>query len=77
VHTSLQMLAIMSSSDAIAVVPQRDADIACRVVTNLVARPLPDAEPALLSLVWRRANRNPLVAALVASANGLWGGDGV
>jgi hypothetical protein len=71
------MLAIMTSSAAIAVVPQRDAAVACRVLTNVLSRPLPDAEPAEISLVWRRASRNPLVAALAVAAGELWGGDGV
>jgi DNA-binding transcriptional LysR family regulator len=77
VATSLQMLAVMAATHAVAVVPQRDAEIVCRALTNVVARPLEDAEPALMSLAWRRANRNPLVTALATAAAELWERDGV
>jgi DNA-binding transcriptional LysR family regulator len=43
---------------------------------GLVTVPLVDASPATLALVWRTAETNPLVAALVAIARDLAGGDG-
>jgi DNA-binding transcriptional LysR family regulator len=43
---------------------------------GVVTVPLVDARPATLALVWRTANSNPLVAALVAIATDLAGGDG-
>jgi len=66
--TSLQMLGIMLDGRAITIVPQSDADIAQRVVGDLVAIPLPDAAPATPSLIWRSDNPNPLVGALAACA---------
>jgi hypothetical protein len=35
---------------------------------GVVAVPLRDANPTVLSLVWRRDNRNPLLGQLVAAA---------
>jgi hypothetical protein len=36
-----------------------------------VAVPLRDADPTVLTLVWRRDNRNPLLGELVAAARAL------
>jgi hypothetical protein len=41
------------------------------VLPDVAAIPVRDARPAVLSLVWRTDNRNPLVAALVAFAEKL------
>lgn len=64
--TSLEMLGIMSTREAITVVPISDAKIVESVVSHVVAIPLRDAHPAVLSLVWNEESRHPLVAILVA-----------
>jgi DNA-binding transcriptional LysR family regulator len=69
--TSLQMLGIMTSRRAITTVPLCDAKLAQQVVPDVVAMPLRDAHPAVLSLVWREDNNNPLVHALVGLAGSL------
>ena len=43
---------------------------------NVVAIPLRDAQPALLTLVWRKDTRNPLVDSLVTACRSLANGDG-
>jgi DNA-binding transcriptional LysR family regulator len=70
-QTSLEMLGIMSTREAITIVPLSDAKIAESVVSHVVAIPLRDAHPAVLSLVWNQENRHPLVAILVAVAEAL------
>lgn len=63
--TSLQMLAIMTTHTAITLVPYCDAKIAQQALSGVAAIPLPDADPAILSLVWRADIVHPLVEALV------------
>jgi DNA-binding transcriptional LysR family regulator len=78
VLTTLQMLAVMSSSPAITTVPLGDARLAEQVMPTLAAIPVVDAAPAKVSLVWRRDNRNPLLEAIVAAARSSTpGADGV
>jgi DNA-binding transcriptional LysR family regulator len=78
VLTSLQMLAVMSASPAITTVPLLDARLAAAVMPNIAAIPLRAAAPAEVSLVWRRDNRNPLLATLTGLALGtITDGDGV
>jgi DNA-binding transcriptional LysR family regulator len=74
-QTSLQMLGIMSSPHAITTVPHADAKLAVQVLPDIVAIPLRDAAPAVVSLVWRRATSNPLVEDLIAVARRLVPGD--
>jgi DNA-binding transcriptional LysR family regulator len=68
-----EMLAVVASGRAITVAPGSNA----RNVLNglpgagVVAVPLRDADPTVLSLVWRRDNRNPLLGQLVAAARAL------
>jgi hypothetical protein len=69
--TSLHMLGIMSSGRAITTVPLTDASLAQQVLPSVVAMSLGDANPAVVSLVWRRDNQNPSIAALVATAQRL------
>lgn len=69
--TSLHMLGIMSSGRAITTVPLTDARLAEQVLPSVVAMSLGDARPAEVSLVWRRDNQNPLIGALVATAQRL------
>jgi LysR family transcriptional regulator, benzoate and cis,cis-muconate-responsive activator of ben and cat genes len=69
--SSMQMLGIMSTRQAITTVPLSDATIVQTVVPHVVAIPLHDAHPAVLSLVWHEENNHPLVAVLVAVAEAL------
>ena len=66
-----QMLAIIASRRAITTVPASDADFILKVLRGVVAIPLHDAHPAVLALVWRNDNHNPLVEALAAIAENL------
>jgi DNA-binding transcriptional LysR family regulator len=76
--TPSQMLTIVASRQAITVVPASDASIILKVLRGVVAVPLRDAHPAVLSLIWRRSNHNTLVQALALLAASLrdGGGDG-
>lgn len=71
VVTPFDMLATMASPRAITTLPACDAAIIQRALPALVAIPLRDASPALLSLTWCEADRNPLVEALVTTAQRL------
>jgi hypothetical protein len=66
-----QMLAIIASRRAITTVPTSDADFILKVLRGVVAIPLHDAHPAVLALLWRQDNHNPLVQALAAIARNL------
>jgi LysR family transcriptional regulator, benzoate and cis,cis-muconate-responsive activator of ben and cat genes len=66
--TSLQMLGVMTARQAITTVPLCDAKLVEQVMPALVALPVIDARPAVLSLVWRADNPNTLIDALVAVA---------
>jgi LysR family transcriptional regulator, benzoate and cis,cis-muconate-responsive activator of ben and cat genes len=67
---AFQMLGIMTSLRAITALPLTDAKLAERILPDVVAIPLCDADPAVPSLVWRGDNHNPLVGALAALAQG-------
>jgi DNA-binding transcriptional LysR family regulator len=67
-RTPSEMLAMMASRRALATVPLSDARVIESVLRGVVATPLIDAEPALLSLVWREGEHNPCVQALVTLA---------
>ncbi|MFI4985142.1 MAG: LysR family transcriptional regulator [Solirubrobacterales bacterium] len=69
--TPSQMLAIIASRQAITTVPASDAAIILKVLRGVVAIPLRDAHPAVLSLIWRRSNHNSLVQALAVLAASL------
>jgi LysR family transcriptional regulator, benzoate and cis,cis-muconate-responsive activator of ben and cat genes len=66
--SSLQILGIMTARKAITIVPLCDARLVEQVHPDLVAIPLRDADPAVVSLVWRADNPNPLVEELVSVA---------
>jgi DNA-binding transcriptional LysR family regulator len=66
--TSLHMLAAMAAGHAVTTVPLADAAVGMQVLPNVVVRPLGDAEPARVSLVWCRDTPNPHIATLVAAA---------
>jgi len=68
VLTPLDILATMAAPRGITTLPACDAAIIQPALPGLVAIPLRDASPAMLSLTWRAASTNPLVDALVASA---------
>ncbi len=71
--TSLQMLGIMSVSanDAVTTVPYADAKLAVQVLPDIVAIPLRDAAPAVVSVVWRTDTGNQLVDDLARVGKGL------
>lgn len=69
--TSLQMLGVMTAREAITTVPLCDAKLVVQVMPALVALPVLDAGPAVLSLNWLTENPNPLLDALVAVARTL------
>jgi DNA-binding transcriptional LysR family regulator len=69
--TSVQMLGIMTTREAVTAVPRCDAKLGEQLLPDLVAIPVSDARPAVLSVVWRTDNPNPLIDALVEVARGL------
>jgi DNA-binding transcriptional LysR family regulator len=71
--TSLQMLGIMSSCDAITTLPACDGKLVEAAVFDLVSIPL-DASPAVLSLICPAGECPPLVRTLLSIAGGLLGG---
>jgi DNA-binding transcriptional LysR family regulator len=68
VLTPPEMLAAMASRRAITTVPASDAKIIEQALRGVVAIPLSDAAPAMLSLAWRKDSQNALVEELVAFA---------
>lgn len=74
VETSLQMLGALAQGDAITALPCADAQLVHSVLPEAVVLPLPDAGPAVLSLVWDGDSAHPLVESLVASARALSNG---
>lgn len=69
--TPSQMLTLIAARQAIIAIPASDAAIVLKVLRGVVAIPVPDAHPAVLSLIWRKSNHNPLVQALAALAAGI------
>lgn len=63
-----EMLKMMAARRAITTVPACDAASIVKVLRGVVAIRLRDADPAVLSLVWRTDNHNPLLRNLVALA---------
>ena len=64
---SVEVIACISTGRSIMTVPLSVAMVVNRL-PGLTAIPLRDAKPSVLCLVWRKANRNPLVDALVTTA---------
>jgi LysR family hca operon transcriptional activator len=62
---------IIASGRAITTMPASQAAMIQKILPGVVTIPLHDVHPTVLSLVWRRDNRNPLVDALVAIAQDL------
>jgi DNA-binding transcriptional LysR family regulator len=69
--TAPEMFAMIASRRAITTAPAYQAAIVERLLRGIVAIPLRDARPAVLSLVWPSQARNPLVDALAALADRL------
>jgi len=69
--TSRELLAMIASRQGIAAVPVSECAFICQVLPGVVAVPLCDAHPAVLSLIWREDNHNPLVERLAAIAEPL------
>jgi DNA-binding transcriptional LysR family regulator len=72
VLTPLEILAVMASRRAVTVLPACDAAIIQRALPGVAAIPVRDADPAVLSLVWRTENRSPLLETLVALADSVF-----
>jgi DNA-binding transcriptional LysR family regulator len=72
--TPPEMLMLMASGRGITTLPASDAAIIRKVLRTVVATPVRDADPAVLSLVWHRDTTNPLVHGLVAFARDLAAG---
>ena len=78
VTTTMHMAATIAASRALTTVPFRDARMAATVMPELVALPLYDAAPAVISVLWRGDNINPLRDELLDVARTLdASGDGV
>jgi DNA-binding transcriptional LysR family regulator len=73
-----EQIAVVAAGHAITVAPRSNATNFLRGMpgVKVVAIPLRDARPTLLSLVWRRDTRNPLVPTLVAACRSLANGNG-
>jgi DNA-binding transcriptional LysR family regulator len=73
--STLQMLGIMSSRQAITVVPYGDAKLARQVLPDIVATPLQDAAPAAVSLLWCEGASSRLLEDLIDTAKRLAAGE--
>jgi DNA-binding transcriptional LysR family regulator len=65
--TSLHMMAAMSAGHAVTTLPLCDVAVAEPVMPNISVRPLRDADPARISLIWSQDAPNPHIASLVAA----------
>lgn len=66
-----EVAAVVASGGCIAATPASNAAHALRALTHVVAIPVVDADPAVLSLVWRKGAESPLIDALAACARDL------
>jgi DNA-binding transcriptional LysR family regulator len=71
VRTPSEMLFSMTAWRGVTAVPACDAAVIVKVLREVVAIPVVDAEPGVMSLIWRSDRQNPLVAALAAAARSL------
>jgi hypothetical protein len=60
----MQMVGIMASSRAVAIAPLCDANVGRQILPDVVAIPLHDAQPMVISLVWDADKQHPLTHAL-------------
>jgi DNA-binding transcriptional LysR family regulator len=65
VLTALQMLGIIATTRAVTVLPMADAKLIELALPEVVAIPVRNADPAVVSLVWRTEDQHPLVSGLV------------
>ena len=70
VTTALQLLGVFATTRAVTSLPMADALLVQHVLPGVRAIPLRDAEPAVLSLIWRAEDEHPLVASLVELSGG-------
>jgi len=68
VATALQILGVFATTTAVTTLPMANGRLVEQVVSPVRAIPLSDAEPAVLSLVWRVEDEHPLVSSLVELA---------
>jgi len=66
--TPMEVVAAISSEDAVTAIPACHAETIVRAATGLVAIPLRDAHPLKFSLVSRKEQHNPAIRALFATA---------
>jgi DNA-binding transcriptional LysR family regulator len=66
-----EMAAIVLSGRAVTAAPESNAHNVAQSVPGLVVIPLPDADPVVMSLAWRREGAGALVASLVQVAQEL------
>ena len=66
-----ELFAAIASRRAVTAVPARQADLAAKIVGNMVTMALDASEPAVLGIVGRKDNFNPLVLRLIAVAEGI------
>jgi DNA-binding transcriptional LysR family regulator len=69
--TPTEMVALIAARRAIATLPACHVATIVKILPGVVAIPVRDARPAVLSLVWRRDNQNPFVLALIDVARAL------
>jgi DNA-binding transcriptional LysR family regulator len=72
-----ETVAVVVSGRAITTAPASAAPTIESAVPGVVAIPLPDAHPTVLALVWHKRSPNALVRAIVATARGLAGRNGL
>jgi DNA-binding transcriptional LysR family regulator len=65
VTSALQILGVFATTHAVTTLPMADALLVQHVLPGVRAIPLRDADPCVLSLIWRAEDDHPLVAALV------------
>ncbi len=73
---SLELIATISSGDAIRAFAATTASTIARLLGDLVEIPLRDAAPARCALAWRQGDGNPLVEAFVEAARSAQNGGG-
>lgn len=59
---------MIASGKAITAMPDRHAEVIAKVLPTVVAVPLSDADPTVLTLIGREDRRNPSVDALISVA---------
>jgi DNA-binding transcriptional LysR family regulator len=68
--TPMELIAAISSANAVTAVPGCHAATIVSATSDLAAIPIQDAHPLNYSLVWRKDQRNSAIRALVSTATG-------